>query len=105
MTFDLSNTTKNLELRNGIWFSENSASLSYPDIGYDICFEIEENSFWFAHRNKCIIETVKNFSPGGTVFDVGGGNGYVACGLEKAGIKDYSIRWRWAFRYLVICKR
>jgi 2-polyprenyl-3-methyl-5-hydroxy-6-metoxy-1,4-benzoquinol methylase len=25
--------------------------------------------------------------------------------LEKAGIKNYSIRWRWAFRYLVICKK
>lgn len=25
--------------------------------------------------------------------------------FEKAGIKEYSIRWRWAFRYLVICKK
>ena len=25
--------------------------------------------------------------------------------FEKAGIKNYSIRWRWAFRYLVVCKK
>lgn len=24
--------------------------------------------------------------------------------LEKAGIMNYSIRWKWAFRYLIVCK-
>ncbi len=24
--------------------------------------------------------------------------------FERAGIKNYSIRWQWAFRYLIICK-
>ncbi len=24
--------------------------------------------------------------------------------FEKAGIKNYSIKWKWAFRYLIICK-
>ncbi len=24
--------------------------------------------------------------------------------FEKAGIKNYTIQWRWAFRYLIICK-
>ncbi len=24
--------------------------------------------------------------------------------FEKAGIKNYSIQWKWAFRYLIICK-
>ncbi len=25
--------------------------------------------------------------------------------FEKAGITNYSIRWKWAFRYLIICKK
>ena len=25
--------------------------------------------------------------------------------LSKAGIKNYSIRWMWAFRYLIVCKK
>ena len=25
--------------------------------------------------------------------------------LQKAGIRNYSIQWKWAFRYLVICKK
>ncbi len=25
--------------------------------------------------------------------------------FEKAGIKNYSIQWKWAFRYLLICKK
>ena len=23
----------------------------------------------------------------------------------KAGINNYSIRWKWAFRYLIVCKK
>lgn len=25
--------------------------------------------------------------------------------LEKAGIKNYTIKWKWAFRYLIVCKK
>lgn len=44
-------------------------------------------SFWFQHRNTCIIELVKRFPPRGKgpIFDVGGGNGFVAKGLLEAG--------------------
>lgn len=44
-------------------------------------------SFWFQHRNACIIELVKRFLPRGKgpIFDVGGGNGFVAKGLVDAG--------------------
>ena len=55
--------------------------------GNDQCFEIEDKSFWFQHRNACIIELVKKFPPPGIgpIFDVGGGNGFVAKGLMDAG--------------------
>jgi SAM-dependent methyltransferase len=59
--------------------------LSYPADGNELCFAVEENSFWFRHRNEMIVETLRHFPPGGPLFDVGGGNGYVAAGLERAG--------------------
>ena len=61
--------------------------ISYPEDGNNNCYEIEENSFWFRHRNNCIIEMIKNFrsSTDGPIFDIGGGNGFVAKGLMDAG--------------------
>ena len=39
---------------NGIYFSEKRTEVSYPEEGNKDFFEIEENSFWFNHRNNCI---------------------------------------------------
>ncbi|MEO7871264.1 MAG: class I SAM-dependent methyltransferase [Bacteroidia bacterium] len=91
MTLDFRHTTKNLELRNGIWYSKNATEVSFPEDGYDRCYQVEENSFWFKHRNNCIIETVKQFTPNGVIFDIGGGNGYVASGLEKASLETVLV--------------
>ena len=72
---------------DGIYYADSSETISYPESGNDDCFEIEENSFWFRHRNDCIIEMVKNSPPimNGPIFDIGGGNGFVAKGLMNAG--------------------
>lgn len=72
---------------DGIWYAAEEEDLSYPSEGNDQCFEIEDKSFWFQHRNACIVELVKNFPPreNGPIFDVGGGNGFVAKGLMDAG--------------------
>lgn len=47
---------------------------------------IEDSSFWFRHRNRVISSTVKRFSGAETVFEIGGGNGYVSLGLQRGGI-------------------
>jgi SAM-dependent methyltransferase len=72
---------------DGIWYANKAETVSYPSEGNDQCFEIEEMSFWFQHRNACIIELVKKFPPRGKgpIFDVGGGNGFVAKALVDAG--------------------
>ena len=72
---------------DGIYYADSPETISYPDKGNDNCFEIEENSFWFRHRNNCIIEMVKKFPPiqKGSIFDIGGGNGFVSIGLINAG--------------------
>ena len=71
----------------GIYYTDSSENISYPDNGNDLCFEVEENSFWFRHRNDCIIEMIKNYrsSKDRPIFDVGGGNVYVAKGIKIAG--------------------
>ncbi|PKK89262.1 MAG: hypothetical protein CVV64_15245 [Candidatus Wallbacteria bacterium HGW-Wallbacteria-1] len=85
--------------KNGIWYSSSNQPVSYPDKGNQDCFDIENESFWFRHRNCCIIEAVKAFPPvsapayctgkadlpDGTIFDIGGGNGFVSLGLIEAG--------------------
>ena len=72
---------------DGIWYGPGTSKLSYPTDGNDDCFAVEDHSFWFQHRNQCITTIVRRFPPqhGAPIFDVGGGNGFVARGLEGAG--------------------
>jgi SAM-dependent methyltransferase len=72
---------------DGIWYSEETETVSYPPDGNDICFSVEDNSFWFGHRNNCINTVVKFYPPKSneTIFDIGGGNGFVARGLIGEG--------------------
>ena len=70
---------------HGIWRARETKEISYPDTGNAECFQLEDNSFWFRHRNACIVALVKRFQPEGAVVDVGGGNGFVAKALINAG--------------------
>lgn len=88
---DIKSIADNVFLENGIWFSKNISEVSYPKTGNMNCYEIEQDSFWFKHRNNCIIESVKQYSPNDVFFDVGGGNGYVAKGLEDNDIQSVLI--------------
>ena len=86
--FDLGTACPELQAgEDGIYYSAASEAVSYPEEGNEACFEIEDQSFWFRHRNDCIRELVRNFPPRGKgpIFDVGGGNGFVAKGLMDAG--------------------
>lgn len=76
---------KNLAIQDGIWHAPKNAFVSYPTSGNDFYFKIEDNSFWFRHRNDCIVEAIKRNPPPGLFFDIGGGNGYVSKGIQNAG--------------------
>jgi SAM-dependent methyltransferase len=76
---------------DGIWFSGAVPCVSYPQEGYDYCFALEEDSFWFQHRNRCILAALKRFPSDGPFFDVGGGNGFVAKRLQDEGLDVYLI--------------
>jgi hypothetical protein len=85
---DLAKISRNLEQTpEGHWCSKSATPVSYPDWGNEACFQIEDSSFWFQHRNACILEAVKQYPPPGTFFDVGGGNGFVAKALQDAGLE------------------
>ena len=71
---------------DGLWWPRNRSRVDYPDEGNAFCYQIEDQSFWFQHRNACLLAVMARFPPGGTVFDVGGGNGYVARALTAAGV-------------------
>lgn len=77
--------------REGIWFPPEKAEISYPDSGNLDCFQIEDNSFWFRHRNNCIATLVDKHASGKIFWDIGGGNGFVAKGLQTAGISTILI--------------
>lgn len=62
-------------------------AVSYPADGNALLFQLEDESFWFRHRNRCVIEAVRQFPPVGHILDVGGGNGFVARGLIDAGFR------------------
>ena len=72
---------------NGIWYGDIDSQVAYPPDGNDACAGVEDVSFWFRHRNACISTLVQNHPPetGGTIFDIGGGNGFVARGLQDSG--------------------
>ena len=88
---EINKIATNLTHQNGIWFSGKRGDIAYPAEGNRRCFAIENDSFWFQHRNKCILMAMKYFPPGGAVFDVGAGNGYVSLGIKNAGFNVVAI--------------
>ena len=72
---------------NGIWKNSDNSSIFYPEVGNREYFLLEDSSFWFQHRNECIISAIKRFPPNGPIMDVGGGNGYVTRRMIDEGFK------------------
>ena len=90
MKFDINYYADSLPEKDG-FFNKNTSKVSYPDDGNDICFNIEKDSFWFNHRNNCIICLAKKYTKDKLFFDIGGGNGFVSKGLEDNGIQTCLI--------------
>lgn len=86
--FDIQNYTAQLIEKDGIYHSTNESEISYPKDGNKSCFDLEENSYWFNHRNNCIIEVAKKYCTENCFFDIGGGNGFVSKGLQKNGFNS-----------------
>ena len=65
--------------------AEPTLGVSYPDEGNDLTLQVEDASFWFHHRNKVLELMLERFKPGGTLWDIGGGNGFQALHFQEQG--------------------
>jgi len=83
--------TENLEFRDGILYSKGSCAISYPDKGNMECFSIEDNSWWFIHRNNVLKSVISIFSKGKQFFDIGGGNGFITKALQDLGFEAWLV--------------
>lgn len=70
---------------SGIWVSQRATEISYPASGNEECYAMEDASYWFRHRNDCIVAAIRRFPPPGPILDIGGGNGFVARRLLDEG--------------------
>lgn len=71
--------------RHGIWTAPATGAVSYQEDGHAQFMRLEDDSFWFSHRNECIVSIMKRFPPSGPILDIGGGNGYVTRRLLEEG--------------------
>jgi SAM-dependent methyltransferase len=69
----------------GVWVADPRGEVPFSADAHAGCFALEDESFWFRHRNAVLLETLATFPPPGALFDVGGGNGYVTRALLEAG--------------------
>lgn len=53
-------------------------NISYDDDAHDFLNDVEDNSWWFRHRNRCIETIVCKYSENSVFVEVGAGNGYIA---------------------------
>jgi len=80
-----------LELRDGIWYSNNPNELSYPEDGNDFLFQMEDSIFWFKHRNDSISHQVNLHARKSVFYDIGGGNGSVSKSVQDSGVTTVLI--------------
>lgn len=60
-------------------------AVHYPAGGAVAMMRIEDESFWFSHRNDVLHLVLDRFVPRASVWDIGGGNGLQAMRLERGG--------------------
>ena len=73
---DISKISHGLDRQeDGTWRARNCLEISYPEEANKRCYQLEDQSFWFQHRNACIIEVMRQFGFGGSVLAVAERNG------------------------------
>jgi SAM-dependent methyltransferase len=76
---------------NGLWVPETLSKISYPEGGLSHFVDVEQRSFWFRHRNRCIVAAISHYPPQGVIVDVGAGTGFVASGIRDAGFEVVAV--------------
>jgi SAM-dependent methyltransferase len=68
-----------------IWRGSTLSQVSYPHTAHQDLADVEDRSFWFNHRKNCIVESANRFLKGGSLFDIGGGNGFMTLAFKNLG--------------------
>lgn len=68
---------------DGVWMLEQAGAMSFPRDGNQRNADFEEDSFWFNHRQRCLIAAMRAFDPGPVFVDIGGGTGFVSAAVKR----------------------
>lgn len=75
-----------VEREPGLWVPRTTAgTVSYPETGHLVAKQVEAESFWYQHRRDCVLAAVRRHPPPGATLDIGGGTGFLAMALTRAG--------------------
>ncbi len=75
----------------GLWCVQGEKHVSYPEEIRSDYATIEPFSYWFNHRNRCIISVARRYPPKGILLDIGGGNGIVSLAFQQAGMPSIVV--------------
>jgi SAM-dependent methyltransferase len=65
--------------------------VEYPEDGAAFTAAVEDESYWFQHRNAVLEHLVGAHPPMGPLWDVGGGNGYQARRFQELGLETVLV--------------
>jgi hypothetical protein len=68
---------------DGVWMLDQSGPIAFPHDGNARNADVEADSFWFAHRQRCLIAAMRAFDPGPVFVDIGGGTGFVSAAVKR----------------------
>ena len=84
--FSIENITSGLKCKEpGYYYSKEKSKISFSGSIHIDFIKIEDESFWYQHRNRFLVGALKNFPPQQPLFDIGGGNGTVCLALNNSG--------------------
>lgn len=80
-------------LRGSVWETEaaGARAVSYAEAGNELCAQVEENSFWFRHRNAVIRGLVRGARNPPALWEIGAGNGSVSLALSEMNIDTVPV--------------
>jgi len=79
------------ECRDGIWHTDLTCHVHFPDDAHDELFAMEDGSFWFQHRNRVIENSLCIAGAPAVMWEIGAGNGCVAHHLQRQGLQVVAV--------------
>lgn len=83
LSFDIRQLATRLSHQdNGVWMLDQAGPIAFPHDGNSRNADFEADSFWFAHRQRCLVSAMRAFDPGPVFVDIGGGTGFVSAAVR-----------------------